>query len=77
MLIRYIPRATSPGQRLRRLARAVLYLPTRARLFLDPAAPFILRRAAGRGALRFEKRPAQCRAAEKERAGEQNDRRAP
>ena len=36
-----------------------------------------LRRAAGRGALRFEKRPAQCRAAEKERAGEQNDRRAP
>ena len=46
-------------------------------LFLDPAAPFILRRAAGRGALCFEKRPAQCRAAEKERAGEQNDCRAP
>jgi predicted O-methyltransferase YrrM len=41
MLIRYIPRATSPGQRLRRLARAVLYLPTRARLFLDPAYPWI------------------------------------
>ncbi len=48
MLIRYIPRATSPGQRLRRLARAVLYLPTRARLLLDPAYPWI-----NAGAVRF------------------------
>ncbi|WP_246287858.1 class I SAM-dependent methyltransferase [Desulfolutivibrio sulfoxidireducens] len=48
MLIRYIPRATSPDQRLRRLVRAVLYLPTRARLFLDPAYPWI-----NAGAVRF------------------------
>lgn len=41
MLIRYIPRATTPGQRLRRLFRAILYLPTRLRLCLDPAYPWI------------------------------------
>jgi predicted O-methyltransferase YrrM len=41
MLIRYIPRATSPGQRLRRLARSVLYLPTRIRLILDPVYPWL------------------------------------
>lgn len=41
MLIRYTPRATTPGQRLRRLLRAILYLPTRVRLFLDPAYPWI------------------------------------
>ncbi|MFZ5812951.1 MAG: methyltransferase domain containing protein [Thermodesulfobacteriota bacterium] len=48
MLIRYVPRATSPAQRLRRLARAVLYLPTRARQMLDPAYPWI-----NAGAVRF------------------------
>ncbi len=48
MLIRYVPRATSPAQRLRRLARAVLYLPTRARLLLDPSYPWI-----NAGAVRF------------------------
>lgn len=41
MLIRYVPRAASPGQRLRRLVRAVLYLPTRARLLIDPVYPWI------------------------------------
>ncbi|MEF3696118.1 methyltransferase domain containing protein [Desulfolutivibrio sp.] len=48
MLIRYTPRATTPGQRLRRLFRAVLYLPTRVRLLLDPAYPWI-----NAGAVRF------------------------
>lgn len=41
MLIRYTPGRRTPGEGLRRLARAVLYLPTRCRLALDPCYPWI------------------------------------
>ncbi len=41
MLIRYTPGRDTPGERLRRLARAVLYLPTACRLALDPAYPWL------------------------------------
>ncbi len=42
MLIRYIPGGTGPGQRLRRAARAVLYLPARLRMALDPEYPWLV-----------------------------------
>ena len=41
MLIRYTPGRRAPGEVLRRLARAVLYLPTRCRLARDPCYPWL------------------------------------
>ena len=48
MLIRYTPGRHGMAERLRRLARAVLYLPTACRLILDPCYPWI-----NAGAVRF------------------------
>ena len=42
MLIRYVPGGTGPGQRLRRAARAILYLPVRLRMALDPEYPWLV-----------------------------------
>ncbi len=47
MLIRYIPGGTGPGQRLRRAARAVLYLPARLRMAIDPEYPWLVHGAVG------------------------------
>jgi hypothetical protein len=41
MLIRYTPGRRGPGEAARRLLRAVLYLPTRCRLAVDPCYPWI------------------------------------
>lgn len=41
MLIRYTPGRHGPGEAARRLARAVLYLPTRWRLAVDPCHPWL------------------------------------
>lgn len=41
MLIRYAPGRKGPSQRLRRTARALLYLPTACRMALDPCYPWI------------------------------------
>jgi len=48
MLIRYVPGSGSVGQRLRRVLRVVLYLPTACRLVLDPCYPWL-----NAGAVRF------------------------
>lgn len=42
MLIRYVPGGTGFGQRLRRAARAVLYLPARLRMACDPEYPWLV-----------------------------------
>ncbi len=42
MLVRYVPRGAGPGQRLRRIVRAVLYLPVRLRMALDPEYPWLV-----------------------------------
>jgi len=42
VLVRYVPRAASPGQRLRRAIRAALYLSVRLRLALDPEYPWLV-----------------------------------
>jgi hypothetical protein len=48
MLIRYTPGRQGLGERLRRTARAILYLPTVCRMTLDPCYPWI-----NAGAVRF------------------------
>ncbi|HWQ10611.1 MAG TPA: hypothetical protein VN436_15930, partial [Holophaga sp.] len=48
MLVRYTPGRQGLGERLRRAVRAVLYLPTAARMAADPCYPWL-----NAGAVRF------------------------